>query len=172
MKKEQQEKFISDLHSGCRFSNFHWPWTDGELAFFLYATLTFSSAYISASAEGLARLNSTHSDASQDLVRILQSLELVSEKADIAKLSCETKLEELRSAQMEEERLQILRWLSPTNASAHLNAALKLWQEHTGLWFLKSEVFSDWIKHPTLIWLNGIGKVSLRLVITASTNKA
>ena len=54
---------------------------------------------------------------------------------------------------------KLLSWLAPCNHSASHKSALKSRAPGTGLWFLESHAFKDWLTLPaSLIWLHGGGE--------------
>lgn len=72
----------------------------------------------------------------------------------------QSSLDSLHAARVAEERLEILKWLSPIDPSVNLNASLRVRQPNTGLWFLESQDFAEWIKSPHTLWLHGIRRFS------------
>ena len=58
---------------------------------------------------------------------------------------------------LDNKLLEILNWLEAPDTSANHEKALKSRQEETGLWFLESEDFADWMKdRASRIWIYGI----------------
>ena len=57
----------------------------------------------------------------------------------------------------EQRRLNIERWLSPSDPSANYNKALQQRQEGTGLWFLQTHAYAQWkMQRNSTLWLYGI----------------
>ena len=55
------------------------------------------------------------------------------------------------------ERLRILKWLSPLDFGPTMSDMLDRRQEGTGVWLLKSQLFTDWLKGDVrIIWCPGM----------------
>jgi hypothetical protein len=72
--------------------------------------------------------------------------------------------------QIDDQRKEIHRWLSPPDPSFNHNEACKKRLDKTGTWFITSEQFSDWkVNSNSFLWLHGIpgcGKTILTSTIT------
>lgn len=52
---------------------------------------------------------------------------------------------------------QVKNWLSPVNAASNHNSATKLRHDGTGVWFLESRPFQDWLAtEHSFLWLHAI----------------
>jgi len=72
---------------------------------------------------------------------------------------------EIHAGQKKTHKLHILEWISTTDPSLSHNLALKKREPDTGTWFLESDEFSWWLDSAGFIWLYGIRKCGLSLVL-------
>ena len=49
----------------------------------------------------------------------------------------------------------ITKWLSPPDPSINFNTARNIKHKGTTVWFTQGDVFTDWKKSGSLLWING-----------------
>ncbi|KAJ9149081.1 Zinc finger, ZZ-type [Pleurostoma richardsiae] len=103
-------------------------------------------------AEEVAILNQgqlSSSQAMEEITVLVKDLRLIDQQ-----LLGKTTVVEQTQKGHEQERL--LEWLSSSDLSIKHNAAIKMREPGTGLWFLESEDFCNWVSSPGFLWLYGI----------------
>ncbi|KAJ5641187.1 hypothetical protein N7490_005187 [Penicillium lividum] len=85
----------------------------------------------------------------------------------IQTVASDTRLK-VTSLKLDSHVKNVKKWLSPSDTSTNLNEALKKRQDGTGVWFVESETFQEWIVGKRQhLWLHGIPGCG-KTVLTAS----
>ena len=115
---------------------------------------------LSASADEIATLRKSQSEISATVARDLQATSAL--RADVQTMHFDhgSKIDRLesmiRSSDATEKRSKILEWVCSTaDPSVSYANAIRTRQQGTGLWFLESKQFSDWVRSPGFLWLYG-----------------
>ncbi|ORY17151.1 hypothetical protein BCR34DRAFT_597232 [Clohesyomyces aquaticus] len=112
---------------------------------------------VSKSTDELHHLRQDHTNGNKILFQKLDKAESLSVELRNVMQSWNAKLEEFRLVRTDDERRDLLQWLSPSvDPSSNYNDAIKSRKEDTGLWFLRSRSFRAWIKTSGTLWLHGI----------------
>ncbi|ROW16110.1 hypothetical protein VPNG_01962 [Cytospora leucostoma] len=146
-----------------------WPFQEEEHAYVVQRIKDYTQTFhFSVSLEGCELLAKT----SQEVDRIRERLDSSSGASEISAVVgrlntsiedwAETQrrqlkeLESIRKSQQDNERLQLLVWLSKADPSTNYNTATKKKEPGTGEWFLASDAFTNWLEAAGFVWLHGI----------------
>lgn len=122
--------------------------------------------------EVTATIHQGHTEQSKELAVIMAEVAALNSALENYNQSSHAKLDKVLENQFNADsnarREKLLSWICiNTDPSATHNNTLSTREPETGLWFLESDVFQDWIKHTKFVWLYGIRKFTSLAHITA-----
>lgn len=105
-------------------------------------------------------ISESRADHSVALKQTLKQIESLRISTDQWNSKLDSRLCTIEDELTKVERQHILTWLCSIDPSTNHNTAVESREQDTGLWFLESDHFSDWINFPGLMWLHGIRECS------------
>ncbi|KAF3934310.1 Ankyrin-1 [Dactylella cylindrospora] len=128
-----------------------------------YAAMT-AAAYAK---DLLCEISSSKVEAEAKLTTILSAVE---ENVNQIHSKVQNTSDDIKSMKSEQRQAEIMRWLSPPNASVNYHKAFQQRHEGSGSWFLGGDTFSEWKNQPKFLWLHGIAGCGKTVLSSAIVN--